>query len=117
MQKIQKIVMDPFCLRQFESTKGYSHVNYDPQEFANIINEFYIDNKESKLKSGYAPFCKHLFLENFTDGKPGYVKITPENESFIKSAYEARTEKELPVLERYMPLGYVNRTFYINIII
>jgi len=113
-QRLQKIVMDPFCIRQFDKTKAYSCVNYDPQEFAEIINEFYLNNKDTKLKPGYAPFCKHLFIENFTDNKPGYVKITQENESLIKTSYEARTEKELPVLKRFMPITNVFLNYYEN---
>ena len=31
------------------------------------------------------------------------IKITPENEHLLKSGYEARTEKELPVMP---DLGY-----------
>ena len=107
VNKIQKILMDDFCLRQFDKTKSSSYINYDPSEFARIINEFYVNNKETNLKDGYAAFCKHIFIQNFTDCKPGYVKITPENERFIKTCYEARTEKELPVLKRYMPLSSV----------
>lgn len=106
-KKIQKIVMDPFCIRQFDKLKAYSCINYDPYEFANVINEFYLHNKDTKLKPGYAPFCKHLFIENFTDSKPGYIKITAEKEAFIKTAYEARTEKELPVLKRFIPIANV----------
>lgn len=103
----RKIVMDPFCFRQFDE-KAFSRINYDMQEFANKINEFYLQNKETHLKEGYAPFCKHLFVENFTDSKPGYTLITPENEGFIRSGYEARTEKELPVLKRWIPAAKVN---------
>jgi hypothetical protein len=32
------------------------------------------------------------------------LKITKENEHLLRSLYEARTEKELPVLRRYFPL-------------
>jgi hypothetical protein len=106
-QKIQKIVMNHFCIRQFDKAKAYSCINFDPQECANIVNEFYLNNKETKLRPGYAPFCKHLFIENFTDSRPGYIKITPENEGFIKTAYEARTEKEMPVLKRFTPIANV----------
>ena len=55
----------------------------------------------SGLKEGYAPFCKHLFVENFTDTACAYAEITPENEQFLRSGYSARNERELPVLARY----------------
>lgn len=35
------------------------------------------------------------------------AKITAENEHQLRSAYEARTEKELPVLVRFFPCGSV----------
>lgn len=31
------------------------------------------------------------------------AEITPDNEHLLKTAYEARTEKELPVLKRFFP--------------
>jgi hypothetical protein len=104
---LQKIVMDPFCFTQFKN-KDFSHINYDMQQFGLKINEFYIENKDN-LKEGYAPFCKHLFIENFTDSKPGETEITIENQKYIRSGFEARTEKELPVLNRWIPASKVNK--------
>jgi hypothetical protein len=75
-------------------------------EFAEKINNFYLEN-ENCLKDGYAPFCKHIFIENFIDMTPGYVEINSETENLIKTTYEARTEKELAVLRRYIPLDSV----------
>jgi hypothetical protein len=54
------------------------------------------------LHDGYAPFCKHLFIENFTDAIGAYVQITPANEQFMKSGYEARRENELAILNRWI---------------
>lgn len=45
----------------------------------------------------YAPFCKHLFIENFTDTRVNVVKITQSNSRLLQSDYEARAENELPV--------------------
>jgi hypothetical protein len=45
---------------------------------------------------------KHLFIPNFANVKCGYTKITPENRHLIESCYEARKEKELPVLIQYI---------------
>ena len=101
-----KIVLDPFCLRQFDKTKTNMYINYDQDEFTEKINSFYINNK-LLLKDGYAPFCKHLFIENFTDLTPGYVKIDDNTKSLVETSYEARTEKELPVLRRFIPLEKV----------
>ena len=52
------------------------------------------------MVDGYAPFCKHLFIPNFTNWT-GCVQITPENEPQLKTAYESRRENELPVLVRW----------------
>ena len=36
-----------------------------------------------------------MIIENFTDTPNYIVKITPENEGFIKTAYKARLEREV----------------------
>jgi hypothetical protein len=56
---------------------------------------------ELKLVDGYAPFCKHVFVPNFAALKATSIPITESNEKFLRTKYEARTEKELPVLVRY----------------
>lgn len=117
---IQKIVLDPFCLRQFDKTKTSVFINYDKDSFTEKVNSFYLENPD-KIKDGYAPFCKLLFIENFTDCTPGYVEINEETESLIKTSYEARTEKELPVLRRFIPYDSVKSALspakYLNIIL
>jgi len=56
---------------------------------------------------GYAPFCKLLAIENFTDARVGTTQITLENYQYLRSGYSARNENELPVLSRWLelPLG------------
>lgn len=76
------------------------------EEFTNVVNERY---DESSLKDGYAPFCKHLFIANdFTDARTNVLPITAENEHLLRCKYEARNEKELPVLARYFPKDLVS---------
>jgi hypothetical protein len=71
------------------------------------VNERY-HQQQLSLQDGYAPFCKHLFLLNdFTDAKVNVLPITPENESLLRTKYEARTEQELPVLTRFFPADLV----------
>lgn len=100
------LAIDPFCFRQFaenESSKDYKGTifNVPMEEFTKIANERY---DESLLKDGYAPFCKHVFLVNdFTDARVNVLPITDENESMLRCKYEARNEKELPVLSRHFP--------------
>ncbi len=55
----------------------------------------------AELKDGYAPFCKHLFIQNTSPTKAGIARITPENAHLLRTGYEARREGELPVLTRW----------------
>ena len=95
-------MLDPFCYSQFEAKAGAARLNYDKDEFTQKINDFYLEVKDNGgLKAGYGPFCKHLFIENFTDAYSTSIEITPENERFLKTGYNARRENELAVLERW----------------
>ena len=53
------------------------------------------------LLDGYAPFCKHLFVENFAGAKAGVARITSRNDMRLHTDYVARREGELPVLTRW----------------
>lgn len=104
------LVVDPFCSRQFaesDKSKGYGGTVFSVPiaKFENIVNERY---EESLLQDGYAPFCKHLFLQNdFTDAQVNVLPITAENEHLLRTKYEARNEKEVPVLTRFFPRDLV----------
>jgi hypothetical protein len=87
MKNIVKIVLDPFCFRQFEKfqqggTSSSVVIKFDPVEFTDRINEIYINGKDN-LKDGYAPFCKHLFVENFTSVPASTVRINDENKHLV----------------------------------
>ena len=101
--EIFKIVLDPFCYPAFEpkDENTPAAVEFDKEEFTVRVNEFYVTYKDTKLIDGYAPFWKHLFIENFTTAKTGTAEITPENESLLKTGYEARRDNELAVLCRW----------------
>ena len=102
MKKSLKIILEPFCFKQFDPAAGSLYINYDKEEFTTKVNDFYLEVKDQGgLKDGYAPFCKHLFIENFTDAISSFIEITPENEKYLKSGYEARRENELAVLARW----------------
>ena len=45
-----------------------------------------------KQFSRYAPFCKHLFIKNFTNSKLSTAEITPENEHLLKYKTEFFTK-------------------------
>jgi len=99
------LVVDAFCRRQFDKSYiGTSLVGVSEEALEQLINQRYIEmGGEKSLEPGYAPFCKHLFVPNpFASIKSGVVEITPEIQHKIHSAYEARTEKELAVLQRWV---------------
>ena len=77
----KKIVMDPFCYKQFDTAKAGSVLISTPMDqFTDKINDFYLSVKDQGgLKDGYAPFCKHLFIENFTEVHSSTAEITPQN--------------------------------------
>jgi len=60
-------------------------------------------NKAAPLKvlDGYAPFCKIHVHRNWTTTRCIALPITEENRHLLRSAYEARTVDELPVLVRW----------------
>ncbi|KAL6067639.1 Flagellar associated protein [Balamuthia mandrillaris] len=105
----RRIRLHPFAFRQFEdaSYAGTRVVGMSKAEFEEKVNHHY-DHKEAEsettcLAEGYAPFCKHLFIPNFTGATVGSLRITPENEHLLRSDYVARREGELPVLTRWFP--------------
>ena len=123
MKKAVKFVLDDFCMRQFDKAKaGLSLIDYDKAAFAAKIQESYDNTPDMVLHDGYAPFCKHIFVPNFTTALPTFMKITPENEQFIRSGYEARRENELAVLVRWfdvsnMPKDSLQPATFLDIIL
>ncbi|MCB1568052.1 MAG: DUF3228 family protein [Xanthomonadales bacterium] len=54
-----------------------------------------------KVLDGYAPFCKLHVHRNWTSTRCSVIAITDENRHRLRSAYEARSREELPVLVRW----------------
>lgn len=50
---------------------------------------------------GYAPFCQLHVHRNWTTTRCSAIPITSDNRHQLRSAYEARTPAELPVLVRW----------------
>eukprot|EP00536_Pseudo-nitzschia_multiseries_P001472 jgi/Psemu1/250585/estExt_Genewise1Plus.C_190030 len=107
----KNLVVDPFCFRQFQEhpqseNYGGTVFSQSVEEFEEIVNARY--NAED-LKDGYAPFCKHLFFVNDFTGEDARVNVLPAegNEDKIRTEYAARNDKELPVLQRFIPLDAV----------
>lgn len=64
--------------------------------------EAYVNAHEPMaMLDGYAPFCKLAVYKNWTDTRVMAVKITDDNRQLLRSGYESRMPKELPVLTRW----------------
>jgi hypothetical protein len=54
-----------------------------------------------RVLDGYAPFCKLHVHRNWTSTRCSVIPIDDDNRHRLRSAYEARTREELPVLVRW----------------
>ncbi|OII71772.1 uncharacterized protein cubi_00579 [Cryptosporidium ubiquitum] len=114
--------INSFALRQF--VKGYrgSYIpNISPHDFLRNVNSYIMDNNPT-LVDGYADFCKHIFIPNFTEAKNSIVRITDENEKYIKTGYISRRKEEIPVLSRWFPkdsppASQLTKSRYLDIIL
>lgn len=68
-----------------------------PEAFEAYIN----DHAPEQVLDGYADFCKLWVYGNWTDTRLAAVPITRDNRHLLRSAYESRSPKELPVLTRW----------------
>ena len=69
------------------------------------------------LVAGYAPFCKHIFIENPSPTRCGFAPVTDANRHLLKSGYLARREGELAVLERWFEDVEAPRAEWLDIIL
>ena len=75
----------------------------------NTIQDCTADDFERRLNAeeplavleGYAPFCRLHVHANWTSTRCMAVPVTDANRHLLRSAYEARTKQELPVLVRW----------------
>ena len=83
------LVVDPFCLRQFDEASGKTpFINCTVEKFETHVNDAWFaasDPNATLLKDGYAPFCKHIFIPNFVGATVNVLPITPENEANLRS--------------------------------
>jgi hypothetical protein len=68
-----------------------------PEQFEQRLNQ----SAPVKVLPGYAPFCQLNVYRNWTSTRCFTVPITDHNRHLLRSAYEARTSDELPVLVRW----------------
>jgi hypothetical protein len=68
-----------------------------PEQFVARLNA----EAPVRVIDGYAPFCKLHVHRNWTSTKCSVIPVTDANRDRLRSAYEARTREELPVLVRW----------------
>jgi len=122
-----KISLTPFAIdRHFKpGSAGTVITDCTPELFierVRIIRE----RSVVSIVQGYAPFCKLMFVPNWTDAKTGTMPITGDDywsqalyRLYLKTEYKARQEDELPVLVRWleMPEKEVPRAEYLCLVL
>src|SRR5690554_3594992 len=93
------IILTPFARARLFPDQGRGNTIQDctPQEFERHLNE----HPPLKVLDGYAPFCKLHVHRNWTSTRCLTVPVTAGNRHLLRSAYEARSKAELPVLVRW----------------
>lgn len=77
--------------------RGNAVQDCSPEQFERRLNE----ERPVTVLDGYAPFCKLHVHRNWTSTRCLTVPVTDENRHLLRSAYEARSRQELPVLVRW----------------
>jgi hypothetical protein len=106
---IENIKITDFAKRHFDSKFGGTKIlNVTPEDFEHMINTLHTsahtEHLFERVIPGYADFCKLLVVKNFTNAKTGTLPITLENYQYLRTGYSARTESELPIMERWFEL-------------
>src|SRR5688572_10954007 len=93
------IVLTPFArTRLFPRDRRRNAIqDCTPEQFERRLN----DEPPLKVLDGYAPFCKLHVHRNWTSTRCLTVPIGEGNRHLLRSAYEARSSEELPVLVRW----------------
>ncbi|WP_203322341.1 DUF3228 family protein [Pseudoxanthomonas beigongshangi] len=93
------IVLTPFARTRLfpRETRRNTIQDCTPEQFEQHLN------RHAPLNDlpGYAPFCRLHVHRNWTSTRCLTVPITDGNRHRLRSAYEARTREELPVLVRW----------------
>ncbi len=116
MPAAMKIAMTEFALRNWEpDASGTRVVGITPGELTENCNA--LAGQGASLVDGYAPFCKHLFVQNRTPTRAAFAPITDQNRAALRSGYKARREGELAVLERWFEGIDAPRAEWLDIIL
>lgn len=118
------IALDQFAFRHWDDPNytGARITNMSKAEFMDYVNEHIKEQGgfDKCSVSGYAPFCRHVFIKNITDACSDVVEITDDILPLIKSGYRSRRTTELPVLCRWIERkdvpGGVKKASYLDLI-
>ena len=92
------IVLTEFARsRLFREQRRNTIQDCTPEQFERHLNEV----APLDVLEGYAPFCKLHVHRNWTSTRCLAAPITEANRHLLRSAYEARSTDELPVLVRW----------------
>ncbi|MDR3415066.1 MAG: DUF3228 family protein [Nevskia sp.] len=93
------IVLTPFARARLFPRESRRNTIQDctPGEFERHLNE----HEPLQVLDGYADFCKLHVHRNWTSTRCLTIPITDDNRHLLRSAYEARSKSELPVLTRW----------------
>jgi len=93
------IVLTPFArVRLFpRDARATAIRDCTAEQFERHLN----DEAPLRVLPGYAPFCRLHGHRNWTSTRCLVAPITDANRHLLRSAYEARTRAELPVLVRW----------------
>ena len=93
------IVLTPFARTRLfpRQPRGNTIQDCTPEQFEHHLNA----HAPLAVLDGYAPFCKLHVHRNWTSTRCLTMPVTAENRHLLRSAYEARSREELPVLVRW----------------
>jgi hypothetical protein len=99
MSEATRIALADFARRRLfpEPRRPNSIQDLTPEQFERHLNA----HPPLAVLDGYAPFCKLHVHRNWTATRCLTVPITDDNRHLLRSAYEARSREELPVLVRW----------------
>lgn len=100
-QAVASVGLAPFAEKHFPTQGNRNAMIKAPiEEFLAFVNSAIAQGKTLEKKSSM-DFCRYVFIPNFTQAQPSHVRIDNTNAQWLRSAYKAREERELPVLERW----------------
>lgn len=107
--------MTPFARRRLFPVSGRRNaiVGCSAADFERVLNT----EAPLKILPGYAPFCVLYVYRNWTETRCATVEITEANRHLLRSAYEARNDEELPVLNRWFENVEPPRAEYLLVIL